>query len=151
VYKPRGNKFSIWAESYGGHYGPTFANFFTSQSRNTTNYDAKTAAIPLTLDTVGIVNGCIDILTQMPLYPKMAYNNTYGVQLINETEYNAAVNSFPTCRKMVETCHSLADTKDPLATGSVSEVNKACSQAYSWCFQYVGAPLNALHVSKVTP
>ncbi|OIW27065.1 alpha/beta-hydrolase [Coniochaeta ligniaria NRRL 30616] len=143
VYKPKDNRFSIWAESYGGHYGPTFADFFASQSRSITKRGTENAAIPLTLDTVGIVNGCIDILTQMPLYPKMAYNNTYGVQVINETEYNAAVNSFPTCRKMVESCRSLADAQDPLATGTIAVVNKACGDAYSWCFQNVAAPLEA--------
>lgn len=81
----------------------------------------------------------------------MAYNNTYGVQVINETEYHAAVNSFPTCRKMVEACRSLSDDKDSSATGTIAEVNKACSDAYSWCFQNVGAPMEARHVSETVP
>ncbi|KAK1750434.1 alpha/beta-hydrolase, partial [Echria macrotheca] len=129
VYKPKDNKFSIWTESYGGHYGPTFADYFTQQLAS----DKK--AIPLRLDTLGIVNGCVDILTQMPSYPHMAYNNTYGLQVINETEYNAAVASFPQCRSLVETCRSLADAKDPEGTGSVAEVNKACSDAFGYCFK----------------
>ncbi|KAB5582867.1 Alpha/Beta hydrolase protein [Coniochaeta sp. 2T2.1] len=141
-YKPKSNKFSIWSESYGGHYGPTFADHFLSQSSKSTNRD-KNEAIPLTLDTVGIVNGCIDMLTQMPFYPEMAYNNSYGVQVINETEYNTAVNNLPACRKMVEQCRSLGDNKDPLATGTDAEVNKACSDAYNWCFKNVAAPMEA--------
>ena len=148
VYKPKTNKFSIWSESYGGHYGPTFADFFHTQSQNITDTGSKNATIPLTLDTVGIVNGCIDLLTQMPLYPEMAYNNTYGVQEINETEYNAAVNNMPTCRTMAENCRSLGDAKDPLLTGTVAEVNTACHAAYTWCFANVGAPLDARHVNQ---
>jgi carboxypeptidase D len=83
----------------------------------------------------------------MPHYPEMAYNNTYGVQVINRTEYEAAVNNMPTCRQMVESCRALGDERDPLATGAVAEVNKACSDAYTWCFAHVGAPMEARHVS----
>lgn len=133
-YKPIDNKFSIWSESYGGHYGPGFANFFTEQSQKIAGGDINNTAVPLRLDTVGIVNGCIDILTQMPSYPHMAYNNTYGVQVINDTEYTAAINSFPACRSQVEACRSLAAEQDPSGLGNVEEVNKACSDAYYYCF-----------------
>lgn len=64
----------------------------------------------------------------------MAYNNTYGIQIISEAEYNDAMNSFPACRSRVETCRSLADTKDPTGLGNVEEVNTACSDAYNFCF-----------------
>jgi carboxypeptidase D len=146
VYKPKNHKFSIWSESYGGHYGPTFASFFASQNQKIADGGIDSAAVPLKLDTVGIVNGCIDILTQMPLYPQMAYNNTYGVQVINETEYDAAVDSIPQCRSMAEKCRSLGDAKDPSGSGAVAEVNKACNDAYTWCFAKVSAPMEKLHV-----
>jgi carboxypeptidase D len=64
----------------------------------------------------------------------MAYNNTYGIQVISEAEYNDAMNSFPACRSLVEACRSLADTKDPTGVGNVEEVNTACSDAYNFCF-----------------
>ncbi|KXX77997.1 Carboxypeptidase S1 A [Madurella mycetomatis] len=133
-YKPKHNKFSIWAESYGGHYGPTFARFFSAQNQRIANGSIESNAIPLHLDTVGIVNGCIDILTQMPTYPLMAFNNTYGVEIINEEEYNSALNSFPQCRSLVETCRSLAGIHDPHAWGNATEVNSACADAYTFCF-----------------
>ncbi|KAK4220858.1 Alpha/Beta hydrolase protein [Podospora fimiseda] len=129
VYKPENNKFSIWSESYGGHYGPTFADFFLSQTQKVPG------SIPLELDTVGIVNGCIDVLTQMPSYPTMTFNNTYGVQSINETEYNAAMESFPQCEQLVENCRALANQKDdPSGTGAVEEANQACAGATVFCF-----------------
>ena len=31
-YKPKDNKFSVWTESYGGHWGPTFSDYFQSQN-----------------------------------------------------------------------------------------------------------------------
>ena len=132
-YKPTDNKISIWSELYGGHYGPSFASFFTEQNRKIADGTISGSAVALHLDTVGIVNGCIDILTQMPGYAQMAYNNTYGIQVISETEYNAAVSSFPACRARVNACQALADSKDPTGLGNDEEVNKACSDAYNYC------------------
>lgn len=135
VYKPKDNTFSIWGESYGGHYCPSFAEFFISQSKKIENGAiAGKPAVPLRIDTVGIVNGCIDILTQMPAYPQMAFNNTYGIRIINETQYAAALGHFPGCRSRVENCRSLAVAKDPAGLGNVNEVNLACVDAYDYCF-----------------
>ncbi|KAK0715340.1 Alpha/Beta hydrolase protein [Lasiosphaeris hirsuta] len=132
-HKPKDDKFSIWTESYGGHYGPTFADYFTKQ--NTKISDGKLKdAVPLNLDTVGIINGCLDIITQMPSYPIMAHNNTYGIQVINDTEFQTAANSFPACKALVEECRTIAAKQDPLTLGNVPEVNKACSTAFSTCF-----------------
>lgn len=39
----------------------------------------------LHLDTLGIINGCIEDQVQDPAYSFMAWNNTYGVQAVNET------------------------------------------------------------------
>ncbi|AEO67394.1 uncharacterized protein THITE_2144774 [Thermothielavioides terrestris NRRL 8126] len=135
IYKPQGNTFSIWGESYGGHYCPAFADFFASQNSKIVHgkIDGK-PAVPLLVDTVGILNGCVDILAQMPAYPQMAYNNTYGLQVINETEYAAAMSSFPECSSRVENCRSLADALDPAGVGNVDQVNQACLDAYNYCF-----------------
>lgn len=37
------------------------------------------------LDTLGLVNACIDEQVQAPSYSFMAWNNTYSVQAVNET------------------------------------------------------------------
>lgn len=39
----------------------------------------------LHLDTLGIINGCVDELVQSEAYSFMAWNNTYGVAGVNET------------------------------------------------------------------
>jgi len=95
---------------------------------------ASRGPVMLRVDTVGILNGCIDMLTQMPSYPQMAYNNTYGIQVITEAEYNESMAAFPACRAGVEACQALAGAQDPTGLGNMDEVNKACSLAYNSCF-----------------
>jgi len=137
AYKPTDNGFSIWGESYGGHYVPTFAEYFESQNLLIMNGSLHESAVPFRLDTVGLINGCIDALTQIPTYPQMAYNNTYGIQFINETQYESAVANFTECQKLIETCQSSAQEYDAQAYGNVTEVNQACSNAYNYCFSAV--------------
>ncbi|KAK6073093.1 carboxypeptidase s1 [Seiridium cupressi] len=138
-YQPKDNKFSIWTESYGGHYGPTFSSFFESQNTKIASGDIK-SAVPLHLDTLGIVNGCLDIMTQMPFFPEFAFNNTYGIQVINETVYEAAVAAWPQCQELVSTCRSLAADQDPLNAGTSDEVNTACFTANQYCFANMWKP-----------
>lgn len=147
-YKPRANKFSIWSESYGGHYGPTFSDYFESQNKLIADGTITESAVPLRLDTVGIVNGCIDILTQIPTYPELAFNNTYGIQAINESVYQAAVDSFPACRENVETCRSLSDEYDPQLVGNNATVNKICKGAFDLCFSTMWSGYSASGVSS---
>ncbi|KAK8860054.1 Alpha/Beta hydrolase protein [Apiospora arundinis] len=138
-YKPKSNKFSIWSESYGGHYGPTFAGYFDEQN---TRIAAKNIsnAIPLNLDTVGIVNGCLDAEIQIPFYPEMAYKNTYGIKIYNETIYKNATGAWPKCQQMIQQCRALAAKKDPKNTGTVKEVNDVCAIGFKTCFDTVHKP-----------
>jgi carboxypeptidase D len=144
VYKPKDSKFSIWSESYGGHYGPGFADYFEQQNRKNIN-----GALRLKLDTVGIVNGCVDILEQMETYPAMAYENTYGLKLINESEYKTAMASWPGCKERVGKCRALAGEKDPKGTGAVKEVNTACREAFKFCFDNMWKPASDKGVSDL--
>lgn len=134
VYKPKNNKFSIWGESYAGHWAPTFADYFETQNERIADGTLDKSAVPLRLETLGIVNGCLDPL-QIQFYPHMAYNSTYeGLQIINKTVYDAAVESWPACQEKVNTCRSLAKESDPLGRGNNATVNKACSLAFGSCF-----------------
>lgn len=93
------------------------------------------------LDTLGIVNGCIDFLTGELSFPEMAFNNTYGIQAINETLYKQAVDNFNRpdtgCKDLILKCQSLADQLDPSAYGNVSRVNSACAKASDSCLDQV--------------
>ena len=101
------------------------------------------------LDTVGLINACIDMNTQMPFYPEFAFNNTYGVEAINETQYKAAISSFPQCKIMTDSCRSMAGKLDPLGLGNNTEVNQACYSAYTYCFDKMWLPFQGSGVSAL--
>ena len=78
--------FNLWTESYGGHYGPAFFNYFYDQNQAIAN--GSTQGVELIFDTLGIGNGILDEYVQAPYYPEFTQYNTYGIQLVNETVYN---------------------------------------------------------------
>ncbi|KAM7194531.1 carboxypeptidase D [Naviculisporaceae sp. PSN 640] len=147
-YNSPDNTFSIWSESYGGHYGPIFADFFAQQSKNLTpdnttseRSSSSSKFKPLNIETVGIINGCIDSEIQIPFYPEFAFNNTYGIEAINRTVYEAIIQeAVPQCKNLTDLCHKLADEKDVEFRGNNEEVNEACQGAFNACFGSVHAP-----------
>lgn len=85
-YKPHDEKISMWAESYGGHYGPRFMEFFRRQNDKIDSGEISGPGTHyLHLDTLGLINACIDDYVQSPSYSFFAWNNTYGLSAINET------------------------------------------------------------------
>lgn len=84
----------------------------------------------------------------MPFYPEFATNNTYGIQAINETGYEAAMSALPMCQDMITACRTKADELDPEDKGTNAEVNKACSEAQAYCFEKVSGPFQATGVSS---
>ncbi|KAI4140362.1 MAG: hypothetical protein L6R39_005830, partial [Caloplaca ligustica] len=139
AYKPNNDAISIFTESYGGRYGPAFAAFFEEQNERIANktITEEGEEYIIHLDTLGIVNGCIDLLIQEPFYPEFAYNNTYGIQAINETLYQQALDNFNRpdtgCKALILECHRLANEGDPNATGNNATVNQACMAANVYC------------------
>lgn len=146
-YKTNDNRFSIWAESYGGHYGPTFASYFEAQNQLIAAGNISSPAVELHIDTLGLINACIDSGIQTATYPVFAFNNTYGFQGINETEYQTAVAAIPKCQNLTETCRTVADNLDPEGWGNNQQVNAACAAAFQFCFGQLWNPFNAKGVS----
>ena len=84
------------------------------------------------LDTLGIINGCIDELYQSFAYAEMAYNNTYGIQAINQSTYEHLVHVWEKkdgIQDKIIKCRHLAAISDPDEHGDVSKVNLACRAA----------------------
>lgn len=75
-YKPRDNRVSLWAESYGGHYAPKIFQFFKKQNEKIRNgtINEKPAQY-IHLDTLGIVNGLLDAVVQSESWITFPYNN----------------------------------------------------------------------------
>ncbi|KAJ5104472.1 hypothetical protein NUU61_001819 [Penicillium alfredii] len=138
AYKPRDDRVSIWTESYGGRYGPSFTAFFQEQNEKIASGKlSKPGELHyIHLDTLGIINGCIDLLVQQPSYPQMAYNNTYGVETINKTVYDQAMHAWSRpggCKDQIKHCRALAADGDPRMYGRNETVNKACHKADQFC------------------
>lgn len=76
AYKPHDDRISLWTESYGGHYGPGIFKFFQEQNEKISNGTIKEKGTHyLHLDTLGIINGLLDAVVQLPSYAQTAYNN----------------------------------------------------------------------------
>ncbi|KAG0648622.1 Serine carboxypeptidase A [Hyphodiscus hymeniophilus] len=134
----------LFAESYGGKYGPAFATLWEKQNLRRSNGTlSKNGTIDIRLQSLGIVNGCVDDLIQAPYYPAMAINNTYGLTAINPTRANLANASFYSsggCQELINQCRSAVATQDPDNEGEISLVNNICAAAYSSCTSNVMEP-----------
>ncbi len=127
----------LFAESYGGKYGPAFASLWEKQNLLRSNGTlSRNGTIDIKLASLGIVNGCVDDLIQGPFYPAMAINNTYGLQLINPTRAQYANGSFYAsggCRDRIVNCRAAVKSQDPSDEGDVKLVNTVCNDAYIFC------------------
>ncbi|PTU24790.1 hypothetical protein P175DRAFT_049770 [Aspergillus ochraceoroseus IBT 24754] len=151
-YKPLNDRVSIWTESYGGRYGPAFTALFQEQNEKIANgsLTGPGEAHYIHLDTLGIINGCVDLLVQGESYPQMAYNNTYGIPAINQTVYDAAMEAWSKpggCKDLITRCRQLALEGDPQMYGNNATVNRACQVANDYCSNNVEGPY-ILHAGR---
>lgn len=134
----------LFAESYGGKYGPAFASIWNQQNKLRSNGTiSQNGTVEIKLASVGIVNGCVDDLVQAPFYPVMAMDNTYGISTINPTRAKLANASFYAvggCQDLIKQCRVAVAAQDPNNYGNVASVNGLCSNAYSSCVNNVMNP-----------
>lgn len=60
--KIQSKSFNLWTESYGGHYGPLFYDYFEEQNQAVLN--GSVGGYLLDFDTLGVGNGIIDYVIQ---------------------------------------------------------------------------------------
>lgn len=138
AYQPNDSRVSIATQSYGGRYGPAFATYFEQQNERIRNgtWNETGTTYEIDLDTLLIVNGCIDRQVQWPSYPEMFYNNTYGIQALNESIYTAALDAYNReggCKDQIDNCRELALESDPYQKGTNETVNRVCQEAETFC------------------
>ena len=135
---------NLFAESYGGKYGPTFAAFWESQNDRRRNGSLPlNTTLEIQLQSLGIMQGCVDDLVQGSFYPKFAYNNTYGIQAISLADQLTTANAFLSadgCQQQILECRAAVTSQDPLNNGDEPSVDKICSDAVSWCATNVVGP-----------
>ena len=146
AYKPNDSRISIATESYGGRYGPAYTAYFEEQNQkieNGTWVDTDGEMYIIHLDTLLLINSCIDRQIQWPSYPHIAYNNTYGIQTVNESIYQQMMDAYYDpggCRDQIDTCRELSLLYDPTQRGYNSSVNQICEVAETYCSAYVRGP-----------
>ena len=142
--KPGAVGVNLFAESYGGKYGPAFATFWEHQ-----NLLRKNGSIPsngtldIHLSSLGIMQGCVDDLVQGKYYPIFANNNTYGIQALSLVDQEAAASSFLSangCQQLIQSCRDVVSAQDPQNDGDVANVNQICANAQSTCNNEVFGP-----------
>jgi hypothetical protein len=128
---------NLFAESYGGKYGPTFFRHFHEQNKRRESGEmSKDDTVEIHLKSLGIVNGCIDALTMTPAYMNFAANNSYGISAITTDARDFGLESFEApggCKDLVLKCRNLVKQLDPNNCGDVEVVNLACSRANEEC------------------
>ncbi|EMC92247.1 hypothetical protein BAUCODRAFT_59835, partial [Baudoinia panamericana UAMH 10762] len=125
--------FNLWTESYGGHYGPAFYEYFYEHNAMIANGTENGTA--LIMDTLGIGNGIIDELIQAPYYPEFTQRNSYGIQLVNQTIYDFMKTAFYIpggCQTQILRCQA--------ANQSTAAGQALCSAATSFCRGFVEEP-----------
>ncbi|KAI6257057.1 hypothetical protein MCOR19_006503 [Pyricularia oryzae] len=145
-YHPKDDRFSIATQSYGGRYGPAMAGFFDAQNEKIRNGEFDNMPGPkkiINLDTLLLVNACIERKVQWPSYPEQAFRNTYGIETVSREVYEsmtAAFNATGGCREQIETCQALAKEYDPMQTGVNATVNRICQDSETWCTNNIRDP-----------
>lgn len=135
---------NLFTESYGGRYGPAIASFFQAQnSMRLQTPSVLNRTLEINLVSLGIINGWIDLIVQTPFYPRFAYNNTYDIEAISETQELNAVSAFSSadgCLQLTSSCRADEASLDPADSGNVAAVNSACTQAQAYCQSNVIGP-----------
>ena len=138
---------NLFAESYGGKYGPIFARFWEQQNMARQNGSLpKNGTLDISLISLGVMQGCVDDLVQGRYYPIFANNNTYGIQAYSLQEELTAATSYLSangCQQLIESCRSAANAMDPLDNGYVAAVNQICQEAEENCNNNVIGPYQA--------
>ncbi|KAI0844360.1 carboxypeptidase S1 [Daldinia vernicosa] len=135
---------SIWTESYGGRYGPSFSAFIHEQNQRIQSGSLAEAEI-LNLTTLGIVNGCIDLLVQETAGLEFAHDaNPYNISGITDEEYKNASGAYYRrpggCQDQIKDCLRFAKLWDPDMYGNDARVNKPCEDASDFCQNNVEGP-----------
>ena len=142
--KPGAVGVNLFAESYGGKYGPAFATLWEQQNLLRKNGSlSRNKTLEIHLASLGIVQGCLDDLIQGPFYPIFANNNTYGIQALSLTDQQSAASSFLSangCKQSIQACRDAVAFQDPSSTGDVVTVNQVCKNAQTTCNNDVIGP-----------
>ncbi|GAA5815666.1 hypothetical protein MFLAVUS_009179 [Mucor flavus] len=100
------NPFHISGESYGGHYLPAISTEIIRNNNKLTEKD-EGSAVKINFQSVLIGNGWTDPRTQFEHYETFACaNDSVYKPLFNEATCANMKNSYPRCKKLMDTCYN---------------------------------------------
>ncbi|EME83940.1 uncharacterized protein MYCFIDRAFT_152221 [Pseudocercospora fijiensis CIRAD86] len=124
----------LCTESYGGKYAPVFSSYFEEKNQAlASGLLPANDTLAIKLQSVSIINGLVDDLIQDYYYPSFAYNNTYKIQLIDQTMQLNAINNYTTkCLPAIQSCRAALATTSNLY-GDDERINDLCESAQYTC------------------
>lgn len=149
----------LFAESYGGIYGPVFAETFEEKNQQRENGTlSKNNTLEIVLESLGIIQGLVEEEIQTPYYPQFAFNNTYGIQAITQADALDALSQFNAaggCQEQMQNCRTKAAAIDPEDEGDHIEVNLVCYNAQQACIAimnvYIQSDRNVYDIRQRNP
>ncbi|GMH74185.1 hypothetical protein TrLO_g13849 [Triparma laevis f. longispina] len=111
----------IFGESYGGHYAPAMAHRIFEGNKNLKDGDMK-----LNLAGVGVGNGLTQPEIQYEYYAEMAYNNSHGIECVDEKTYEKMVDATQPCIDKIKKCNDKGGFY--------------CTTAYTYCNTQLTTP-----------
>ncbi|KAL7465694.1 hypothetical protein ACHAXS_006019 [Conticribra weissflogii] len=118
----------IVGESYGGHYAPAIAHRIWRGNKN-----LKEGLLPLNLSGLAVGNGLTNPEEQYQWYAEMAYKNSHGIEVIDESTYNMMKGAEPMCTKGIHQCNK--------GDGMLNSF--ACQAAFAYCNMALTTPYRA--------
>ncbi|KAL8812102.1 MAG: hypothetical protein Q9223_005209 [Gallowayella weberi] len=119
--------FGVFTESYGGHYGPEFADYFEKQNAAIASSTISGKSIKLV--ALGVNNGWFDAQLQQKAYVDYSALNSYR-PLITASQRKSYLDTYNTkCLPALQSCAS-------------SGTNSACSNADKVCYNTIEGPLS---------
>ena len=140
---------NLFAESYGGRYGPIFASIWEEQNSKRGNLSGSTNSsrfIDIQLESLGIIQGCVDDSVQAVYYPRYANDNPYGFKALSVIQQQASASSFfgpEGCQQLIRNCRTAVNASDPSDDGDDPSVNDICRNATATCQLQLTAPFLA--------
>ncbi|KAI5777506.1 carboxypeptidase S1 [Geopyxis carbonaria] len=132
-YNPNPTGVNLFAESYGGKYGPTFFEYFEKQNERRASGELSVDdTVEIHLESLGIINGCIDAEIQTIFWPRYANKNPYGIVGISDAVLETAEYGFYKSGGVLEQirrCRKFQKYLDPDNFGNHPKVNRLCKKA----------------------
>ncbi|RFN46342.1 carboxypeptidase d [Fusarium flagelliforme] len=117
-YKSR--EFGLFTQSYGGHYGPEFADYFLKQNDKIKKGDVDGHKIDMV--ALGINNGWIEPKRQFKSYATYANRNPYKKILTDKKMRTALDSYYKYCLPLMENCTELEGQDEECA-----KADEACN------------------------